>query len=68
MTTFLLNLVALKALATLFNYSSIYYFLPYLGFFDDLYSKQLILQGINDDHDMSKVSVDDTMSVIPIVL
>ena len=46
-----------------------YYFLvPYLGFLDDLYSKQLILQRINDDHHMSKVSVDDTMSVIPIVL
>ena len=46
-----------------------YYFLvPYLGFLDDLYSKQLILQRINDDHHMSKVSVDETMSVIPIVL
>ena len=63
----LLNLVALKDLATLFNYSSKYHLLPYLGLLDDLYSKQLILQRINDDHDMSKVSVDDTMSVIPIV-
>ena len=63
----LLNLVALKGLATLFNYCSNYYLLPYLGFLDDLYSKQLILQRINDDHHVSKVSVDDTMSVIPIV-
>lgn len=63
----LLNLAALKVLATLFNYWCNYYLLSYLGFLDDLYSKQMILQRINDDHHVCKVSVDDTVSVISIV-
>ena len=49
------------------RYLKIFFLVSYLGFLDDLYSKQLILQRINNDHHMSKVSVDDTMSVIPIV-
>ena len=39
-----------------------------LGLFDDLYSKQVVLQRINHNHYISKLRVDNAVSVISVML
>ena len=40
----------------------------YLGFFDYLYPKQVVLQWINHDHHICKLGVHDAVPVVAIML